>query len=83
MSITAEGVETRQQLDHLRANNCDQAQGYFFSKPVPSEDIPELIAKIEAECLGIWRELRAGDEDQHFLMSPLQPLHLSRSKSQS
>jgi EAL domain-containing protein (putative c-di-GMP-specific phosphodiesterase class I) len=35
MVSVAEGVETSQQLDFLREKNCDIAQGYLFSKPVP------------------------------------------------
>jgi diguanylate cyclase (GGDEF)-like protein len=34
----AEGVETREQLDFLRAERCDMIQGYLISKPVPAED---------------------------------------------
>ena len=49
MAITAEGVETRQQLDRIRAKGCNQVQGYFFSKPVPPAAIPALVAKIEAD----------------------------------
>ncbi len=40
MNIIAEGVETAQQLEFLRINKCDRAQGYFFSKPKP---IVELL----------------------------------------
>jgi diguanylate cyclase (GGDEF)-like protein len=43
MLVIAEGVETREQLAHLRVNGCDQAQGYFFSKPLPTEEIPGLL----------------------------------------
>ncbi|OLP15798.1 GGDEF domain-containing protein [Leptolyngbya sp. 'hensonii'] len=34
MSVVAEGVETMEQVSQLRSLNCEQAQGYFFSKPL-------------------------------------------------
>ncbi|AJQ25800.1 EAL and GGDEF domain-containing protein [Pelosinus fermentans] len=34
----AEGVETKQELDFLRKLECDEIQGYYFSKPLPSDD---------------------------------------------
>jgi diguanylate cyclase (GGDEF)-like protein/PAS domain S-box-containing protein len=49
MTITAEGVETRQQLDRIRANGSDFAQGYFFSKPVPESEARKLVGKIDAD----------------------------------
>jgi predicted signal transduction protein with EAL and GGDEF domain len=39
MVTTAEGVETRDQLEQLRANGCTEVQGYYFSKPKPIEEI--------------------------------------------
>jgi EAL domain-containing protein (putative c-di-GMP-specific phosphodiesterase class I) len=39
MATTAEGVETRDQLEQLRANGCTEVQGYYFSKPRPVEEI--------------------------------------------
>jgi EAL domain-containing protein (putative c-di-GMP-specific phosphodiesterase class I)/ActR/RegA family two-component response regulator len=39
MRVVAEGVETREQLDFLRLNGCDCAQGYFFSRPLPPEEL--------------------------------------------
>jgi diguanylate cyclase (GGDEF)-like protein len=39
MATTAEGVETRDQLDQLRAHGCTEVQGYYFSKPKPIEEI--------------------------------------------
>ncbi|WP_066287986.1 putative bifunctional diguanylate cyclase/phosphodiesterase [Arthrobacter sp. B6] len=38
-----EGVETAEQAEHLRNLGCLSAQGYFFSKPLPAEDIPGLV----------------------------------------
>lgn len=39
MRVLAEGVETQQNLDMLRNNQCDCAQGYFFSRPLPPKDL--------------------------------------------
>ncbi len=35
MKTVAEGIETQEQLEHLKALGCDFAQGYLFSKPQP------------------------------------------------
>ena len=42
---TAEGVETAAQLDQLRAEGCDQIQGYLFSRPVPARDVAALLSQ--------------------------------------
>ncbi|GAB4191311.1 MAG: hypothetical protein Fur006_34330 [Coleofasciculaceae cyanobacterium] len=44
MSAIAEGVETTQQLSHLRAAGCEFGQGYFFSKPLTPEAAAAIIA---------------------------------------
>jgi EAL domain-containing protein (putative c-di-GMP-specific phosphodiesterase class I) len=43
LKVIAEGVETRGQLDLLRRYHCDQMQGYLFSKPLPAEQMLELL----------------------------------------
>ena len=43
LSVTAEGIETAEQLDHLRALGCDHGQGYFFAKPMASDRVPALL----------------------------------------
>jgi diguanylate cyclase (GGDEF)-like protein len=40
LSTIAEGVETREQLDSLRALGCDEVQGYFFARPMPAREMP-------------------------------------------
>jgi diguanylate cyclase (GGDEF)-like protein/PAS domain S-box-containing protein len=40
----AEGVETQGQLDFLREHQCDEIQGYFYSKPVPADEFARLLA---------------------------------------
>jgi diguanylate cyclase (GGDEF)-like protein/PAS domain S-box-containing protein len=41
--IIAEGVETREQLDFLRGQNCPEGQGFYFSKPVAAEQFGKLL----------------------------------------
>jgi diguanylate cyclase (GGDEF)-like protein len=45
MDVVAEGVETAAQLEKLRSLQCEYGQGYFFSKPLPSEAAAALLAK--------------------------------------
>ncbi|WP_084151586.1 EAL domain-containing protein [Thiomicrorhabdus sp. Milos-T2] len=41
--VIAEGVETIEQRDFLLKNHCYNIQGYFYSKPIPSDAVPEFI----------------------------------------
>ena len=45
-TTTAEGVETDAQLAQIRAEGCTDMQGYFFSRPLPVEEIPALLERI-------------------------------------
>jgi diguanylate cyclase (GGDEF)-like protein/PAS domain S-box-containing protein len=43
-TVLAEGVETEEQMQYLRRNESDEMQGFFFSRPVPAENIARLLA---------------------------------------
>jgi diguanylate cyclase (GGDEF)-like protein/PAS domain S-box-containing protein len=54
IDVVAEGVETEAQLDFLRSRGCDHIQGYYFSPPLPAEEITaaDLAARTLEEGLG-------------------------------
>jgi diguanylate cyclase (GGDEF)-like protein len=47
MITTAEGVETKEQLEILRAEGCTQAQGYLFSPAKPIAEIPAMLRQLK------------------------------------
>lgn len=47
IQITAEGVETREQYEYLRDLDCDMIQGYYFAKPMSSEEFEKLLLEMK------------------------------------
>ncbi|MBE9044059.1 EAL domain-containing protein [Pleurocapsales cyanobacterium LEGE 10410] len=43
LNITAEGVETKAQYHYLQNQGCHEVQGYYFSKPLPSEQLKKFV----------------------------------------
>ena len=45
ITTTAEGVETADQLDWLRAEGCNEVQGFLFSAARPASEVGELLSR--------------------------------------
>lgn len=43
LNVVAQGVETKEQADYLRQNICDEFQGFYLNKPVPADQMAELL----------------------------------------
>ncbi|MNN47561.1 Phytochrome-like protein cph2 [compost metagenome] len=44
LNVIAEGVETEEQLAFLKAHQCEEGQGYYFSKALPADAFARLLA---------------------------------------
>jgi EAL domain-containing protein (putative c-di-GMP-specific phosphodiesterase class I) len=45
ITVVAEGVENRSQIEKLKEINCDLVQGYYYSKPLPEEEFIYWVSK--------------------------------------
>ncbi len=52
LQVIAEGIETQEQYDFLRANGCEFGQGYLMSRPLPADQLLELLDR-DASGIGI------------------------------
>ena len=43
LTVVAQGVETKEQADHLRLHACDELQGFYFKKPLPVDEFTQLM----------------------------------------
>ena len=49
LTVVAEGVETEEVLHHLQALHCDEAQGYFISRPLPEDAFLAWMERARAQ----------------------------------
>lgn len=48
LNVVAEGIETKEQLVFLQKHLCNDGQGYFFSKPLPAEELGKIMNELES-----------------------------------
>ncbi|GAA6134601.1 hypothetical protein NBRC116188_13900 [Oceaniserpentilla sp. 4NH20-0058] len=54
LRVVAEGIETKEQIDFLRANRCEYGQGYLIARPMPSAELESYIQRpIEVGLLSL------------------------------
>lgn len=60
LQVIAEGVEEQDQLDFLRAQHCDEGQGYFFHQPITAKEFTDLLTT--GMSRNTWQSIRAKTE---------------------
>ncbi|MBD1935209.1 MULTISPECIES: putative bifunctional diguanylate cyclase/phosphodiesterase [Cyanophyceae] len=53
LNITAEGIETQEQLDYLQKRGCEEGQGFYFSRPVPADVIAQMLKESSQQMAAI------------------------------
>jgi diguanylate cyclase (GGDEF)-like protein len=58
LTVVAQGVETKEQAEHLRLHACDELQGFYFKKPLPVDEFTQLLRDQATEITYIGKRLR-------------------------
>jgi diguanylate cyclase (GGDEF)-like protein len=59
LTVVAQGVETKEQAEHLRLHACDELQGFYFKRPLPVDEFTQLLRDQATEITYIGRRLGA------------------------
>jgi diguanylate cyclase (GGDEF)-like protein len=59
LTVVAQGVETREQAEHLRLHACDELQGFYFKRPLPVDEFTQLLRDQATEMTYVGRRLGA------------------------
>jgi EAL domain-containing protein (putative c-di-GMP-specific phosphodiesterase class I) len=64
LRVVAEGVETAEEVAFLRAYRCEEAQGYFFGRPVPAQQFVMLLKNgmPKSNVVNLWPPVMAAAE---------------------
>jgi diguanylate cyclase (GGDEF)-like protein len=77
-AVIAEGVETEAQLNFLRRRDCDEMQGFFFSRPVPATEFGQMLREQRRLTFATGAELQARTlllvDDEPNILSALKRL---------
>lgn len=66
LNVIAEGVENDEQLAFLQQHDCDEVQGYLFSKPVPAGEIPDRLSAVRDQVRRYgWGRAETGTEPEN------------------
>jgi diguanylate cyclase (GGDEF)-like protein len=57
LTVVAQGVETREQAEHLRLHACDELQGFYFKRPLPVDEFTQLLRDQATEITYIGKRL--------------------------
>jgi diguanylate cyclase (GGDEF)-like protein len=60
LTVVAQGVETGEQVQFLRAHACDELQGFYFNRPLPPEEFKELLLASANDITGFGKTLASG-----------------------
>jgi diguanylate cyclase (GGDEF)-like protein len=57
LTVVAQGVETKEQAEHLRLHACDELQGFYFKRPLPVDEFTQLLRDQATEITYVGKRL--------------------------